>query len=280
LTARTLDCRGRSLALGVEAQFVGIVNATPDSFFDGGRFTSAETAAAQAARLVAEGAAAVDLGGQSTRPGHAEVSAQEEIARVRPLLERIIAAVSVPVSIDTYKPAVARAALEAGAHWVNDVRGFQGDPDMARIVAEYGCPAILMHNDPGFVGAAGDSTDKIKRFFDRSLEIAAAAGVPPERIILDPGIGFAKTAEQSLEILARLNELREWGFPLLLGASRKSAIGQVLGLPPEERLEATLATTVLAVCQGVELLRVHDVMANLRAARVAEAVLRKRKGSG
>lgn len=275
-----LDCRGRPLAIGGETRFVGIVNTTPDSFFDGGKFGSAEAAAAQAVRLAAEGAAAIDLGGQSTRPGHSEVSATEEIARVRPHLERIIEAVPLPVSIDTYKPAVARAALAAGAHWVNDVRGFQGDPEMARIVAEYGCPAILMHNDRDFVSAPGDTIEKIKRFFVRSLEIAAAAGIPGERIILDPGIGFAKTAEQSLEILARLDELRSLGFPLLVGASRKSAIGQVLGLPPEERLEATLATTVLAVCQGAELLRVHDVQANLRAARVAEAVLRMKKGSG
>jgi dihydropteroate synthase len=269
----TIDCRGRPLAIGGETQFVGIVNATPDSFFDGGQFATAEAAAAQAVRLAAEGAAMIDLGGQSTRPGHEEISVAAEIDRVRPALERMAGLLSVPISIDTHRAETARAALAAGAHLVNDIHGFQGDPAMAQVVAEHGCPVILMHCDREFTATPGDALEKIKRFFARSLAIAAAAGVPAERIVLDPGIGFAKKSEESLEILGRLDELKILGFPLLVGASRKSAIGRVLGLPPEDRLEGTIAATVLAVWQGVELVRVHDVRANLRAARVAEAIL-------
>lgn len=273
MTPRVLDCRGRPLSLGGETRLVGIVNATPDSFFDGGRLPDAAAAAARAAALVGEGAAAVDVGGQSTRPGHAEVPEAEEIARVVPVIERAAPDLAVPISIDTYRPAVARAALAAGAHLVNDVRGFQGDPELARVVAAHGCPVILMHNDPGFGGAPGDAVARIRGFFERSLEIADRAGVARDRVILDPGIGFAKEAAHSLEILGRLDELRRLGFPLLVGASRKSSLGHALGgLPPEERLEGTLAATALAVWQGVELLRVHDVRANLRAARVARAI--------
>jgi dihydropteroate synthase len=267
-----MDCRGRPLALGGETRFVGIVNVTPDSFSDGGRFTDAEAAVAHAVRLVSEGAAMIDLGGQSTRPGHAEIDPDEEIGRVIPVLRRLVSAVPVPISIDTYKPAVARAALAEGAHVLNDVRGFQGDPELAAVAAEFGSPAILMHNDAGFASLAGDAMVRIRAFFARSLEIASAAGVAPDGIILDPGIGFGKTQEQNLEILARLGELRALGRPILLGASRKSVIGRVLGGDPAERLEGTLATTVMAVEEGVELIRVHDVLPNLRAARMAEAV--------
>jgi dihydropteroate synthase len=274
---RTLDCRGRRLVLGERMLLMGILNVTPDSFYDGGQFAAPEIAFGQAGRLVAEGADLVDLGGQSTRPGNRpELPAAEEIARILPVLEPLVAALPAPVSVDTYRPEVARAALRAGAHLINDIRGFQGDPAMAEVVAEYGCPAVLMHFDRGFSGAPGDAIGRILAYFERSLGIAARAGIPPGRLVLDPGIGFAKTAEESLEIMGRLDELKVLGLPLLLGASRKSPLGHVLGLPPAERLEATLATTVLAVVQGVELVRVHDVAANGRAARVAEAVLARR----
>ena len=231
--------------------------------------------------MVGEGAAAIDLGGQSTRPGSRdELSAADEIARVVPVLERLVPAVAVPVSIDTFQPAVALAALAAGAHLVNDVHGFQGDPAMAAVVAEYGCPVILMHWDRAFAAEPGDAIEKIKRYFERSLAIARAAGIPDERIILDPGIGFAKAPAQSLEITGRIGELKSLGFPLLLGISRKSALGHALGgLPPAERLEGTLATTVLAAAEEVEFVRVHDVRANFRAARTAEAVLRAKRMS-
>jgi dihydropteroate synthase len=274
-----LDCRGRQVALGRETQLMGILNVTPDSFYDGGRFATTEAAVGQARRLVEEGAAVVDVGGQSTRPGaREEIGVEEEIARVRPVVERLAAAVAVPISIDTFQPEVARAALAAGAHLVNDVRGFQGDPAMAAVVAQYRCPVVLMHWDRGFSAAPGDAIGKIIAYFGRSLALARAAGVAEEGIILDPGIGFSKTAEESLEITGRIGELKTLGHPLLLGISRKSSIGHALGgLPAEDRLEGTLAATALAVAQGVELIRVHDVRANLRAARMAEAVLRAKR---
>jgi len=270
-----IDCRGRALELGQGTRLLGILNVTPDSFFDGGRFAGVEAAVAHGRRLVEEGAAVIDIGGQSTRPGHAEIPAAEEIARIRPVVEALAAAVAVPLSIDTYKPPVARAALAAGGHLLNDVHGFQGDAGMAAVAAEFGCPVILMHHDRNFPQAPGATMEKIRRFFARSLQIAADAGVPADRIILDPGIGFFKTQAQNLEILGQLGALRSLGRPILLGASRKSVIGRVLGLAPEDCLEGTLATTVLAVAQGVELVRVHDVLANARAVEMAEAILVK-----
>lgn len=278
MPARSIDCLGRQVILGAETALVGILNLSPESFYDGGRFADPEAALKQAARLAGEGAAMIDLGAQSTRPGHAEIAPEEEIARLEPVLRRLPAAVPVPISVDTYKPAVARAALAAGAHLVNDVRGFQGDPGMARVVAERGCPAVLMHWEREFPSGEGDVIERIRRYFERSLELAAAAGVGQGRIILDPGIGFAKTHAQSLEIMARLAELRGLGCPLMLGASMKSSIGHALGLAePADRAEGTLATTVLAVAQGVEMVRVHEVRANLRAARMAEAILKFRR---
>lgn len=271
---RRLLCRRTGLVLDGEPQIVGILNVTADSFFDGGRFALLEAAVAQAARLVDEGAAMIDLGGQSTRPGYQEISAEEEITRVVPVIKEIVGQLKVPLSIDTYKPAVARAALAAGASIVNDTYGFQRSAELAEITATAGAAAILMHNDAGFVDATGDVIERIGDFFRRSLAVAEQAGVKRESIVLDPGIGFGKTQAQNLEIIARLGELRALGFPVLLGASRKSTIGKVLDLPVEERLEGTLATTTLAVWQGVELIRVHDVRANLRAARMAAAVRR------
>ncbi|MDO8540674.1 MAG: dihydropteroate synthase [Opitutaceae bacterium] len=272
-TPRLLPCRDRQIVVGGEPLIVGVLNVTPDSFFDGGKFTVLESALAQAQRMVIDGAAMLDIGGQSTRPGHEEISDEEEIARVIPVLEAFAPRSSVPLSIDTYKPAVARAALRAGAHVLNDIHGLQRSPELAEVAAEFGCPVIVMHNDVAFPEFAGDPIQSIKRFFAASLEIAARSGISRERVILDPGIGFAKTPEQNLAIMGRLAELKCVGCPLLLGASRKSTIGRVLGgLPPEERLEGTLATTVLAVWQEVDFIRVHDVQANLRAAQMAYAI--------
>ena len=269
---RRLDCRGRELVLGGEPRIVGILNVTPDSFFDGGRFADVDAAVAQAHRLVAEGATLIDIGGQSTRPGYEEVPVEEEIRRVVPVITALASTLPVPLSIDTYRRAVARAALQAGAHVLNDIHGLLRDPALANVAAEFGCPVVVMHNEPEFEAATGDPLARMIRYFERSLATAARAGIPAERIILDPGIGFAKTQAQNLAILARLPELRALGRPLFLGASRKSVVSHVLDLPPGERLEGTLAITSLAAWHGVELLRVHDVQANLRAARMAAAL--------
>ncbi|HVU18084.1 MAG TPA: dihydropteroate synthase [Candidatus Didemnitutus sp.] len=253
-------------------RLVGILNVTPDSFFDGGRHSNLDAALKQAGKMAAEGAAMLDVGGQSTRPGYVEVPASEEIARVVPVISALAGQIGIPISVDTYQPEVALAAVKAGATIINDVHGFQRRPELADIAAQNGCGAILMHNDPSFREAAGGTLERVLEFLERSIAIALAAGVRREGIIVDPGIGFAKTDAQNLEILARLGELRVLGFPLLLGASRKSVIGNALRLPPAERLEGTLAITALAVWQGVDYLRVHDVLPNLRAARMAQAV--------
>lgn len=275
---RLWPCRDRVVELGREPVIMGILNVTPDSFFDGGRHDLLENAITQAERMVAEGAGIIDVGGQSTRPGFAEISVDEEIARVVPVIGRLVQRTKAVISVDTYKPAVAQAALEAGAHVLNDIHGLQGAPELAQMAATFGAAVVAMHHDewlreetgtrPGF-----DLIVRVKSWLARSLEIAAAAGIPSGSVALDPGIGFFKTQEQNLEILGRLGELRVLGAPLLLGASRKSVIGHVLsGQPVTERLEGTLATTTLAVWQGVEIMRVHDVAANVRAARMARAI--------
>jgi dihydropteroate synthase len=271
-TTHRLDCRGRELNLGAEPRIVGILNVTPDSFFDGGRFADPAAAVAQAHRLVAQGAAMIDLGGQSTRPGYVEAPADEEIRRVVPVIRELAATLPVPLSIDTYRSAVARAAFQAGAHLLNDIHGLLRDPALASVAAEFGAPVIVMHNEPGFNDDPADPLPRMLRYFERSLAMAARAGIPTARLILDPGIGFAKTQPQNLAILARLPELRTLGRPLFLGASRKSVVSHVLDLPAAERLEGTLAITSLAAWHGVELIRVHDVQANLRAARMAAAL--------
>ncbi len=273
-TARELICRDRRLLLDGTPHLVGILNVTTDSFFDGGQHASLPAAVSRGRLLVAEGASIIDVGGQSTRPGYVEVGPDEEIRRVVPVIRELVRHTAAPISIDTYHAAVADAALAAGAHVVNDVHGLQSDPAMAAVIARHGAAAILMHNDQALREAPGDVIANIKTFLTRTLGIARSAGIDPARIILDPGIGFGKTQAQNLEVLARLNELLTLGHPLLLGVSRKSVISHVLDLPPADRLEGTLALTALAVAQGVQFHRVHDVEANARAARMAAAVRR------
>ena len=270
--SRILDCRGRPLALRAEASVMGILNVTPDSFSDGGQFSTTAAAIEHAEHMVAEGATVVDVGGQSTRPGYQEISIEEEIARVVPVIRALLARISVPLSIDTYRADVARAALEAGAHLINDVYGLQGDSGMAAVAAAFSCPVIVMHQEKRFAQEEGDTIEKLNTYFRRSLALAGEVGISSERLILDPGIGFLKTQAQNLEILGRIDELRYHGLPLLLGASRKSFIGNVLGLPANQRLEGTLATTALAAWKGVEIIRVHDVAANVRVARMIGAI--------
>ena len=262
---------------------MGILNLTPDSFSDGGAFAKktntaeeividVDRAVKHAEQMVQDGAAIIDVGGQSTRPGFKEISPAEEIVRVVPVIAALLSRIDRPISVDTYKPVVARAALLAGAHVLNDVYGLQGDPQIAALAAEFAVPVVIMHQDPIFRNDPADSIEKLLQFFDRSIEIGATAGIPRERCILDPGIGFLKTHQQNLEIMGRLDELRVLGLPVLLGVSRKSSIGEVLDLPADQRLEGTLATTALAAWQGIEIIRVHDVAANVRAAKMAAAL--------
>jgi len=253
---------------------MGILNVTPDSFSDGGCFIEPQAAIAHGRRLVAEGADLVDIGAESTRPygGAAPVSFGEERRRLAPVLPALVA-LGVPVSIDTMKAAIAAFAIEAGAAMVNDVWGLQRDPDMARVVAEHGVPVVIMHNRD----AADPAIDIIKdvtEFFSRSLEIAWAAGIPHDRIVLDPGIGFGKTPEQSLRCLARIEEWRGFDLPLLVGASRKRFIDFVTAASPAERLGGSLAAHLVAVEAGVAIIRAHDVAQTVQAFAVAAAIKR------
>jgi dihydropteroate synthase len=268
-TLRRLLAKGRPLVMGV-------LNVTPDSFSDGGRFLEPESAIAQAQRLTAEGADILDIGAESTRPyGNAvRVPLDEERARLEPVLPAAVA-LGIPVSIDTLKASIAAWAIEAGAAIVNDVWGLQLDPDMARVVAEHGVPVIIMHNrehaDPA-IDIVADVTD----FFRRSLDIAAAAGIKRDAIVLDPGIGFGKTPEQSITCIARLDAWRGFGLPLLVGASRKRFINTLTPSEPTERLGGSLAAHLLAVENGATIVRVHDVAPTVQALAVAAAIRRAR----
>jgi dihydropteroate synthase len=255
---------------------MGVLNVTPDSFSDGGRFFEAPAAIEHARRLAADGADIIDIGAESTRPygGMRRVSVEEERDRLEPILPAV-ATIGIPVSIDTYKAAVAAWALDAGASIVNDVWGLQRDPDMARVVAEHGAPVIIMHNretaDPAL-----DIVAEVTEFFSRSLEIAWAAGIGHNQIVLDPGIGFGKTAEQSITCLARLDVWRGFDLPLLVGASRKRFIHSITPSEPTERLGGSIAAHLIAVEHGAAIIRTHDVAPTLQSFAVAAAIRRAR----
>jgi len=261
----------RLLALGRPA-VMGVLNVTPDSFSDGGRFLDPSIAIEQLQRMVAAGADVLDIGAESTRPygGAVPVPIEEEIRRLTPVLPSAVA-LGVPVSIDTMKAKVAAWALASGAAIVNDVWGLQRDGDLARVVAEHGVPVIIMHNRQ----AADPSIDimaDIAAFFSRSLDIAAGAGIARENIVLDPGIGFGKTAEQSVTAVARLAELKSFGLPLLVGASRKRFIDKVSPASPDQRLGGSIAAHVLAAADGAAIIRAHDVPETVQALRIAAAI--------
>ena len=264
-------------AWGRRTRIMGILNVTPDSFYDGGRHNLPDDAVVQARRMESEGADWIDIGAESTRPGATPVSEDEELRRLLPVIDQVHQACQCPISVDTSKASVARAALQAGATWVNDIRGLQGDVAMAGVVAAAGASVIIMHSQRGTDYPDGVVTG-INRFFETSLRIAEKAGIARECVVLDPGIGFGKTTAQNLEILRELREFRRLGLPLLVGVSRKSVIGHVLNLPPEERLEGSLAATVVAVAAGADAVRVHDVQAQVRVARMADAVYRVSHG--
>jgi len=255
---------------------MGVLNVTPDSFSDGGRYLDPQAAIVHARRLAAEGADILDVGAESTRPygGAVRISLEEERARLAPLLSDV-GALGVPVSIDTLKAAIAAWALDLGAAIVNDVWGLQGDADMARVVAEHQAPVVIMHNRMS-VDPAIDIVAEVTDFFRRSLDIAARAGIPRQRIVLDPGIGFGKTPEQSLICIARLDAWREFGVPLLVGASRKRFIHSIAPSEPMDRLGGSLAAHLLAVENGATIVRVHDVAATAQALAVASAIRRAR----
>jgi dihydropteroate synthase len=276
---RVLRCRGREIALGEKTLVMGIVNVTPDSFSGDGLGSDVEAAIAQGKRMVEEGADLLDIGGESTRPGSAPVSEEEELRRVLPVIEGLAEAVRVPLSVDTYKSAVARAGLAAGASIVNDISGLHHDQEMAKVAAEAGAAVILMHiqgtprdmqKDPKYADVIAEISD----YLADGIATAEAAGLTREQIVVDPGIGFGKTLEHNLEILRRLREFRALGCTVMVGTSRKSMIGKILDLPAEQRVEGTAATVALAIAAGADIVRVHDVKEMVRVARVADAIVR------
>jgi dihydropteroate synthase len=294
LTAAEIAARPSSLALadllqtaraGRRTLVMGILNVTPDSFSDGGRFYDPQVAAEHAVQMVADGADILDIGGESTRPATfgtaAPLPVEEELRRILPVLSALVARLpAVPLSVDTYKASVARAAVQAGAAMVNDISALRADPDMAATVAALGVPVCLMHMpglptalpaDPGY----GDVVVEVAAHLRRRAEAALQAGIAPASIVLDPGIGFGKGVRHNLELLRRQRELTAPGYPLLIGTSRKSTIGTVLGgLPPEDRVEGTAATVALAIANGAAIVRVHDVRAMVRVARMSDAIVR------
>jgi len=252
---------------------MGILNVTPDSFSDGGRYQHMDAALRHAGEMIADGADILDIGGESTRPGHAQITDEEEIERTAPVIERIKQEFDIPVSIDTYKSSVAEAALQAGADLVNDIWGLKYDDRMASLIAGRGAACCLMHNREKAV-----YDDFMKGFLQdlgESVKIAERAGIAPDKIILDPGVGFGKTYEMNLAIIRQVGRMRELGYPILLGTSRKSVIGLTLDLPAGQREEGTIATTVYGMLNGCYFVRVHDVAANRRAIRMTEAILRQ-----
>ena len=250
---------------------MGILNVTPDSFSDGGKFVKKDYALKHVEQMLSEGMDILDVGGESTRPGHEQIPVQEEMERVLPVIEAVKAEFDVPVSLDTYKPEVAEAGIRAGADLINDIWGLKYDQRMAEIIARSGLPCCLMHNRAECV--KGDLMQEVATDLAQTIQLAGKAGIADDKIILDPGVGFGKTYEQNLEIINSMEELSLLGYPLLLGASRKSVIGLTLNLPVTERLEGTLATTVFAVTKGCMFVRVHDVKENVRIIRMTEAIL-------
>jgi dihydropteroate synthase len=271
LPARILDARGTAFPLGRRPLIMGVVNVTPDSFFAASRHPDVADAVETASRLVTEGADIIDIGGESTRPGHVPVDADEETRRALPVVKKISESIAAPVSIDTYKATVAEQALAAGAKIVNDVWGLSRDPAMAATVAAHGAAIVIMHNREK-VDPALDMLDEIEAFFEQALNRATAAGIRDNRIVLDPGIGFGKTLEQNLAVLARLERIVSLGFPVLLGVSRKSFIAKLVPSKTDQRLPGTIAANILGVLAGVSIIRVHDVAAHVQALAIAEAI--------
>lgn len=293
LKAASLNIGNRTFEWGKRTYIMGIINVTADSFSGDGLLAkgadSVNLALQQAQQFAAEGADILDVGGESTRPGSQPISAEEELEHVLPIIRAITKELDVPVSIDTYKAQVAEEALRSGAALVNDVWGFHADPHIADVAARYGVPVILMHNRSSwahaqikeklggrYVGIPYENLmEDIKRELLESVAIARSAGIPDERIILDPGIGFGKSTEQNLELVDRLGEIRSLGYPLLYGPSRKSFIGYTLDAPPDQRLEGTAAAVAVGIVRGADIIRVHDVKQMAQVARMTDAIVRR-----
>lgn len=258
-----------------DTYIMGILNVTPDSFSDGGSWTDVDLALRHTERMIEEGASVIDIGGESTRPGYTVISSEEEIRRTVPVIKAVRARFDAPVSIDTYKSAVARAALDAGADMVNDIWGFKADKNIAAVCKSYGASCCLMHNRDN--ADYGDFYADVLDDLRESINIALEAGIEPEKICTDPGIGFAKSLEQNLMITQNADILDGLGFPVLVGASRKSMIGLTLGLDKGERLEGTLAVSVIAALKGCLFVRVHDVKENYRAVKMARELMKYRR---
>ena len=270
-----LTIKNQRFEWGKRTYIMGIINITPDSFSGDGLLAQDRMLTKvlqQAEAFLEAGADFLDIGGQSTRPGYTQVSTEEEKRRVLPVLETLAKKFPLPLSVDTYKPAVAKAALAAGADLINDIWGLQNDPAMVQIAAAAQAPVIVMHNKttPEYTDLMGD----VASFLQNSIDLAVAHGLPREKIIIDPGIGFGKTPEQNLTVLNRLDELKALGAPILLGTSRKSVIGHVLDLPVEQRVEGTAATVAVGITRGAHIIRVHDVKAMVRVARMTDAIIR------
>lgn len=264
----------KEFILGKRTYVMGILNVTPDSFSDGGKYNEIELALKKAEELIKDGADIIDIGGESTRPNFATVDVNEEVNRVVPVIKAIKEKFDIPVSIDTYKAKTAEEAIKAGADIINDVWGFKKDKDMAKVAAKYNVPCILMHNRESI--PYNNFMKDVLMDLVESVNIALDAGVKRENIILDPGVGFAKSYEENLIVINNLERIKSLGFPVLLGTSRKSMIGLALDLPVDERVEGTLATTVIGIMKGCEFIRVHDVLENKRVCMMTDAVINEK----
>ncbi|MFA5772182.1 MAG: dihydropteroate synthase [Thermoplasmata archaeon] len=274
-----LRCKNTTFKWGSRTYIMGILNVTPDSF-SGDGITSIDSAVELAKKMVGDGADIIDVGGESSRPGAEPVTIEEEKERILPVIERLVKEVAVPISVDTYKSEVAKEALRVGANIVNDITGLKGDKNMAKIAAKHGVPVIIMHmkgtpktmqQNPTYTSLIPDIIEELKK----STEIAKNAGIDTNKIIIDPGVGFGKTTEHCLQIIGNLREFRKLGFPILVGTSRKSFIGNVLNLPVEERLEGTAATVAISIANGADIVRVRDVKEMVRVVRIADAITRR-----
>ncbi|MPQ44118.1 dihydropteroate synthase [Clostridium tarantellae] len=264
----------KDFKLGKRTYIMGILNVTPDSFSDGGKFNNIENALVQVEKMIKEGADIIDIGGESTRPNHTFVEEEEELKRVIPVIKAIREKYDIAISIDTYKSKVAEEAIKVGANLINDIWGFKKDNLMAKIAAKYGVTCCLMHNRSNNI-YENDIIEEMKIDLKESIKIALDAGVKKENIMIDPGIGFAKNYEENLEVIKRLDELKMLGYPILLATSRKSVIGNTLNLPSNERVEGTLATTTIGIIKGCDFVRVHDVLQNKRTCVMTDAIVKR-----